>query len=158
MPPPRVSPFSKVKRSKACYFKENTLKEKKMKNRCFINSRAISEFVMGEERNKPVSFIIRSRDEFEDACRAIQKQLDRDSYIEFIARETPGVFQGFCSQCNRKTHFIVEKPWTTYTEGVICSRCKLNSRLRLVFDISLEFFKNNMVVYTSEYITPFLRC
>lgn len=121
-----------------------------------INVQDISAIV-AREPILPVTFCIRSRHEFDRACKTMQAHLDRDACIESIVKDMPGTFKGFCSHCNHETSFIVEQPWTTYTEGVICPCCKLNSRLRLVFDIAMEFLTPDMDVYTSEYVTPFFK-
>ncbi|MGN0008259.1 MAG: class I SAM-dependent methyltransferase [Desulfovibrionaceae bacterium] len=102
--------------------------------------------------------IVRSKKEFQDFCNQISHITNRDNILNTIVKTGFNfhyTYRGYCQVCQKDTFFDISLPWTTSTEGVGCPSCMLSSRMRLVFEIVLRYYKKDMAVYVSEQTTSF---
>lgn len=67
------------------------------------------------------------------------------------------VFKGNCAICNKNVNFVVDNQWGITTEGIYCPECKCNMRLRNIYQVVRDNYKDGMSVYISEQVTNFYK-
>lgn len=97
----------------------------------------------------------------------IEKILNIIAHIEHIDKkyiESLAYFQattGYCTVCRTSSEFLIDpspipEHWINYNEGLICSGCKLNARLRNIFDVwrEVRMQRKPVVSIILERVTP----
>ncbi len=74
-----------------------------------------------------------------------------------LSESPPFLFPGYCDVCQKETGFLLESVWSTNTEGLGCSSCGCNSRLRNIYGTIKKNYKKGAKVYISEMVTPFYK-
>jgi hypothetical protein len=115
------------------------------------------------DKDKPFEFVFSSKVEFDSEWKKRKNIECRDAALlnlvktsKFI-QNSQYIFSGFCDVCQKEQDFILEPVWSTGTEGLGCTECGCNSRLRSLYDTFLKHYKPERKVYINEMVTPFFR-
>jgi len=113
------------------------------------------------KQGENLEYVLRNRAEYEDITRRHAELFFRDwlmhDTVLSLPREQIHFFpqHGYCDICQKEVDFRLENIWGCTTEGLGCSSCGLNMRLRYIFSKIRELYRLGHKVYISEEVTRF---
>ncbi len=115
----------------------------------------------GINHDLPLNAEIRNYSEYETFITENSELYFRDLMLHKVLLEIPKdheisfSYDGKCELCGMKVKFLFNNRYGGGTEGVLCSKCGQNMRLRYIFSQIKNIYRLGQKVYISEYRSKF---